>query len=254
MTILVGMDGVPGSDGRDGPEGRDGEKGVQGPQGERGSIGAEGEQGKPGLIGDHGPAGPQGRQGSLGPTSEWGAVYTRWGRTSCIRGIGTELVYKGRAGGSWYNDRNGAANYLCLPDEPVYLEYLAGRQGESVVHGAEYESYNGPHRALQDHNVPCAVCYVATRGSELMMPATTYCPHTWTREYYGYLMTLGREHNDNVYHSTMFECVDVNAELLPGGRGDQNGALFQHTEASCSALPCPPYDAKKELACAVCTK
>jgi len=34
---------------------------------------------------------------------------------------GTELVYAGGAGGSRYNHRGGAANYLCMPGDPLRI-------------------------------------------------------------------------------------------------------------------------------------
>ena len=99
-------------------------------------------------------------------------------------------------------------------------------------------------------NVPCAVCYVSTRPTVVMIPAKASCPPTWTREYYGYLMTEYKGH-----HRTMFECVDEDQESLPGSYGNTDGATFHHVEAACnSLLPCPPYNNNKELNCVVCTK
>ncbi|XP_045169994.2 uncharacterized protein LOC123532596 [Mercenaria mercenaria] len=48
-----------------------------------------------------------------------GNTYVRWGRTQCP-GNGTEMVYKGYAGGGRYNKQGAASNYLCLPEEPVW--------------------------------------------------------------------------------------------------------------------------------------
>ena len=56
------------------------------------------------------------------------------------------------------------------------------------VYGAEYETRDGPLSAFNNHNVPCAVCYVSTRGTVLMIPAKPTCPSSWTQEYNGYLM------------------------------------------------------------------
>ena len=82
--------------------------------------------------------------------------------------------------------------------------------------------------------------------------AYTQCPSSWTREYYGYLMTE-REHA--VHRRSSFDCVDVNPDVVPGGTGDTNGALFYHVIASCSrGLQCPPYQARRVVSCAVCTK
>ena len=40
----------------------------------------------------------------------------------------------------------------------------------------------------------------------------------------------------------MFECVDENAEYVPGGVGSTDGELFFPVEASCNGMACPPYD------------
>ena len=57
-----------------------------------------------------------------------------------------------------------------------------------------------------------------------------------------------------VHYSGTYECVDKDAESVPGSSPNTNGGIFYHVEASCNGLPCPPYVAEKELTCAVCTK
>ena len=101
-----------------------------------------------------------------------------------------------------------------------------------------------------NNNVPCAVCYVSTRPTVVMIPAKASCPPTWTREYYGYLMTERVIHN-----RATFECVDRDQESVPGTQANTNGALFYHIEANCGTdLPCPPYNTDQEINCVVCTK
>ena len=243
-------DFLRGRDGRDGRDGQDGQDGLDGLQGPRGPPGQEGELGEPG---------PQGPQGPPGPASEacvgGGVVYTRWGRTTCPSTNGTELVYSGRAGGTTYNQQGGAANHLCMPDDPDYASYTPGVQGASPIVGGEYETLDidpniaGPLSAFHDENIPCAVCSTSSRVQLLMIPAKTQCPSSWTLEYSGYLMSNYRGH-----FRTQFECVDANPEGVPGLSGNQDGIVFVHTEATCNGLACPPYDAQKELTCAVCTK
>ena len=183
-------------------------------------------------------------------------MYTRWGKTTCPSTTGTQLLYAGRAAGSWYDHNGGGANYLCLPEQPQYSTYTAGTQhGRAYLYGAEYETGsqhindNGPLRSVSGHNVPCAVCYSSTRETVVMIPAQLTCPSSWTREYYGYLMA-----NYNGYRRTMFECVDRYPQSIPGSRANTNGALFYHTEVQCNGIPCPPYDTQKEVTCVVCTK
>ena len=218
--------------------------------------GRDGRDGRDGVPGPRGPQGQRGEQGVAGPPGQknGGVVYIRWGKTSCPNVTGTELVYAGKAGGSWYNHIGGGANYLCMPNDPDYLQYSPGVQRLSYVYGAEYWTTGGPLRVVHDHNVPCAVCYASTRVAVTMIPAKTWCPSTWTLEYSGYLMSAHVGSSSNPQYRTTFECVDKNPDSIPGSASNVNGALFYHVEATCTGMPCPPYDPQKELACAVCTK
>ena len=56
------------------------------------------------------------------------------------------------------------------------------------------------------------------------------------------------------HNTATYECVDKDAEAVPGSHADTNGGIFHTVEASCNGLPCPPYVAEKELTCALCTK
>ncbi len=245
-----GRDGQPGSagsDGQPGSSGRDGRDGLTGTPGFRGEPGpANGPQGPRGLPGVKGEAGPQGSIGAPGPKSG-GVVYTRWGNSTCPNVPGTERIYNGRVGGSYYT-QGAAANRLCLPPDPEYtLPYRNGVQGYSTLYGAEYDV---PVRGTHDHNVPCAVCLASSRATYLMIPAKTSCPRYWTKEYDGYLMSEFYNHNPSMY-----ECVDKGQESVPGSHADTQGALFTHVEVNCdTGLPCPPYNNYKEVNCVVCTK
>ena len=200
--------------------------------------------GEPGLAGPPGPPGPQ------GPPCG-GAIYTRWGKSSCPEIEGTEFVYTGITGGSFYTHKGGGANHLCMPTDGEYSEdlaYKSGANGLAYMYGAEYE---GPLRGTQDYNVPCAVCHVSTRPTVMMIPAKYRCPTNWTMEYYGYLMSAHHGH-----HRSTYECVDAEQAALSDSLGNSDGALFYHVEAICSSghFPSPPYDPNKELNCVVCTK
>ena len=165
----------------------------------------------------------KGTQGIPGRPGKSGVVYTRWGRTSCPNVSGTELVYRGRAGGSWFSDLGGGANYLCMPTDPQYDSYVPGVQGYSHIYGVEYEILQSgapiPNR-LYNLNVPCAVCYVQERGSLLMIPARKDCPTSWTKEYEGALMTTASTKVRGTHYRTMFECVDEDAESVHGSAAD----------------------------------
>ena len=179
-------------------------------------------------------------------------TYIRWGNDSCPDTAATQLVYAGRAGGTLYNAQGGGAEKLCLPDDPDYISDPKSTSASytSTIYGAEYETYNGPHNNLNNQNVPCAVCYASTRAAMIMVPAKTECPSSWTREYYGYLMT---ERAHSSHYRSSFNCVDVNPGTVAGGSGNTDGALFHYVTAICNGLLCPPYVTSQALTCAVCT-
>ena len=125
--------------------------------------------------------------------------------------------------------QGGAANYLCMPNDPQYtLTYQSGVQGYSYVYGTEYE---GDLSGCEQHNAPCAVCYVSTQNAVIMIPAKTTCPSGWTREYYGYLMS---ERTSN--HRSMYECVDSSVESIPVSQSHIDGGHFYHVEAHWPSL------------------
>ncbi|XP_066279741.1 uncharacterized protein [Branchiostoma lanceolatum] len=229
--------------GRDGRDGRDGTAGAPGPKGEPGQKGETGIQGTKGQ---------KGAQGTPGNDGLGGAVYTRWGRKTCPSGATT--VYSGVAGGTDHNQPGGGTNYQCLPTDPQWGRYQDGVQAaKAYMYGAEYQldtNYPFGSRSIHDDDVPCAVCYVPTRGSKLMIPARNTCPTDWTQEYAGYFMAEYYNHPG----AKEFVCVDEQPETVPGGHANHNGALFYPVEARCGSLPCPNYVEGRELTCVVCTK
>ncbi|XP_066275298.1 short-chain collagen C4-like [Branchiostoma lanceolatum] len=235
-----------------GPRGDTGPPGPRGVRGERGETGRPGKLGPQGLEGQKGEKGDPGQKGSQGAEGiGGGAVYVRWGRTSCDEGAGTVTVYSGMAGGAWYSHKGGGGNYLCLPADPEWGWHKDGLGGRTTyMYGAEYEiPADSPYdAALHDRDVPCAVCHSLSRRAQLMIPARKTCPEGWTWEYGGYLMT-----GHHTHRRTEFVCMDGEPEVLPGGEGDRKGALFYVVEARCGSLPCPPYVEGRELTCVVCT-
>ena len=148
----------------------------------RGRDGRDGLPGTPGGMGDKGKTGPQGiqevegPQGPPGPVSG-GVVYTRWRRTICPDTNGTVLVYEGLAAGSHFTQSGGEANYICITKTPSYVRSTVPLY-YSFLYGSEYEFF--VFNSLNDHNVPCAVCYTAARSSKLMSPGETTCPSMWS--------------------------------------------------------------------------
>ncbi|PFX20345.1 Short-chain collagen C4 [Stylophora pistillata] len=186
------------------------------PSGPPGTPGNPGTPGIPGFIGSKGgtrgspgPKGEPGPQGQKGQTGQGlsGVSYVRWGRTSCHGDA--QVVYTGIIGSGHYNHQGGGGKYLCLPNNPKYDRYSDSWDG-TVIYGTEYEvsSFNPFTNNLHDHDAPCAVCYVRSRGSQLMMPARNDCPSGWAEEYHGYLMTAPYVHKI----TRDFICVDREAE------------------------------------------
>ena len=91
------------------------------------------------------------------------------------------------------------------------------------MYGTEYEN---PIGGNDNDDATCAVCYVSTRETQLMLPAKTSCLASWTREYYGYLMS-GPIWNSA---SSSFVCVDRAYEPVPGSQGHRNAAHLHHVE------------------------
>lgn len=203
--------------------------------------------GQKGNSGSQGVKGERGRAGPSGSSAPSGVTYNRWGSTRCPSGA--TRLYAGRVGVS-HAGQGGGGNYICMPNQPEYtLPYDPGRQDRSNVFGTEYEHTVGSSSNLQ-YNAPCAVCYVPTRHSVLMIPAKTTCFSGWTREYFGYLMA----ETDEGSRCSTYACVDVSMERIPGTQGGTSGGHFYHIEVDCSGILCPPYNDYRELNCVVCSK
>ena len=256
-----GLNGSPGPEGPPGPQGSNGEQGPSGPSGPQGPAGPEGSPGPPGTDGAQGPTGPQGAPGTQGPagprgypgTPSGGAVYTRWGHSSCPYISGTEMVYSGiMAGAKWDNPGNGA-NHLCMPQQREYsneLTYKFSHSADSYIWGTQY---SGNFIATGQYSIPCAVCHVSTRPGVIMIPGKASCYYGWTREYLGYLMSASNEVGDRNTFRSMYECVDREQQSL--ARSPSFGSAIVLVEADCnSGLDCPPGTANKQINCVVCTK
>ena len=237
--MLKGRDGRDGRDGEDGNPGRDGRDGQSGPTGPMGPKGDPGQTGPPGVKGE------SGLQGSGGST------YVRWGRTDCANG--GQVLYSGFASGSRWNEHGGTSDTHCLPRSPQYLSHDTSATALATLYGMEFEVFgtSPPLKNLHDTNMPCTVCYIATRSTVLTIPARYTCPTGFTREYYGYMMT---ERNGASRHRKDTICVDKDTVPIPGSAAETNPSIIYLMQASCNGLPCPPYVPKKALTCAVCSK
>ena len=174
-----------------------------------------------------------------------------------INELGSSIISSGTAGGSWYSHTGSGSNYLCMPSEPIYDEYVAGASSQrALLYSSEYQTQEGPQRmqSVLQHTPTCAVCRAPPgRTGKVMVPARNECPSSdWRLEYAGYLMAP----RYTSHQRGEFICMDREMEAEPGTMGDENGAVFYLTEARCLAgggLPCGPYIDGHELTCAVCT-
>ena len=205
------------------------------------------------LPGPAGPPGPPGVKGDAG-TQPGGAVYSRWGRTTCP--AGATLVYAGYAASSGSYIDGGTSDTLCMPQTPQYLSTDTTATFTDQLNSVEYETFgtsSTPFRQVKEHNMPCAVCHTDTKEVVLTIPAQHSCPAGWSNEFFGYLMTeygsAGRSRRDTI-------CVDASAEAVPGSGNNTSPAFIYLLRASCAVtgLPCPPYNDQMVLPCAVCTK
>jgi len=162
------------------------------------------------------------------------------------------LTSFGIIGSGHYAHSGGGGKYICLPNKPKYEKYSDSWESAGAIYGTEYEvsSFNPFTNNLHEHDAPCTVCYVESRGSEMMIPARNDCPSGWTKEYHGYLMTARHDHSS----VRDFIFVDREAEYVPGSQANLDGALLYLVQGGCGSLPCLPYVEGRELTCAVCTK
>ena len=179
--------------------------------------------------------------------------FTRWGRITCPSTQGTQLVYEGTVVGSRYNQA-GSSEYLCLHNKPEFHPTNPGHQHyRAKLYGTEYSFISAPSgvQKLHNHDVPCAVCYTASRSTKITIPGRITCPNTWIKEYNGYLMTatIFPDHRSRVPI-----CVDLNAEAIAGSSSQRDTSWLYLVETACDGIKCPPYSDGAELACVVCTK
>ncbi|XP_060567425.1 short-chain collagen C4-like [Ruditapes philippinarum] len=176
-----------------------------------------------------------------------GSTYTRWGRTICPKGA--FLVYDGYVAGGHYTHKGSGSNYMCLPKDPTWSQYIDGFQSADRIYGAEYHTGDYPYwKHLHYQDVPCAVCRIP-RNNVLMIPGRSVCYKGYVLEYSGYLMAGHFSHAG----SSEYVCVDEKPEALEAGNGAKDEKYFFFVQAACGVLKCPPYENTRELTCAVCS-
>ncbi|XP_060074565.1 short-chain collagen C4-like [Ylistrum balloti] len=186
-----------------------------------------------------------------GAASAKGTIYIRWGRKDC-NGNGTELVYSGFAGGSFYTHSGAASDYICLPPDPTWGPHKDMREFlPSLMYGAEYEDTDLFGMPNRNEEVPCAVCRTSAHSTSIMIPARTECYPGWVEAYHG---NLAGNYFGNIAGGE-YVCVDADPVALVGGDNvNDDGKLFFQVRTRCGSLKCPPYENNKVLSCVVCLK
>ncbi|XP_011443927.2 uncharacterized protein [Magallana gigas] len=182
-----------------------------------------------------------------------GSVFIRWGKHTCPSLSGTEQLYFGTAGGSFYTHSGGGANTLCLPHHPEPLpdSFPLVFEGNSTnrvgyLYGGEYQ-FSLKDVVVQD-DVPCSVCRAKMATSTMMIAAKRSCPSGWTMQYTGLLTS--EWHGGQMAE---YVCVDEDPDFVERSRVNENGRLFYPVVTVCGTLPCPPYKSSTLVACVVCS-
>ncbi|PIK53527.1 hypothetical protein BSL78_09548 [Apostichopus japonicus] len=189
----IGSAGPPGSPGK---PGRDGLAGTIGTPGMAGAMGSPGAPGLPGRDGRDGTLGScSDTQSVTTPTPNTttpvpGVIFVRWGKTTCPST--SQFVYSGLSAGSYFMNKGGSVEILCLPSTPQYSFTVSGNQeARSPINMVEYSTGSfQPFQHVHNHEMPCSVCMAPRRMSKLVIPARNTCPSSeWTLEYSGYLQS-----------------------------------------------------------------
>jgi len=188
-----------------------------------------------------------------------GAEYIRWGRAECPKG--SQLLYRGFTATSHYTHTGSGSNHICLHHQPKFTNVLPGSQAwAGALYGVEYElptgygnnvpfSFaNNNGQSIQDNDAPCAVCVNPAASFKVIVSGRPDCPNDMHLEYNGFLVS---DHHG--YQKSEFLCLDSVPDVREGGQANNDGGLFYPVQASCGALPCPPYVEGNEITCAVCT-
>ena len=116
--------------------------------------------------------------------------------------------FLGIIGSSHYRHLGGGGEYICLPKVPKYDKYKDGYQSHSYIYGTEYEvsGFNPFKNSLHDHDAPCAVCYVSSRATQLMIPARNDYPPLGPKSTMG---TWCRSATTTNSHATSFALTET---------------------------------------------
>ena len=162
------------------------------------------------------------------------------GNSTCPFGTNTVHVYSGFAVGGHYSHKGFPANMLCLPPNPrIYV------RGSYYVYGIEYQT-KGPIINHEWSLHACLVLYVKLQEREQhwwYLPTLHAC-----RKYNRYIIAG----HYNQERSSMYNCVDVTLQQIPGSSADNTGHQLYTIYAASSQFT--PRYSSYALSCVVCSK
>ena len=100
--------------------------------------------------------------------------------------ITLNYLFPGYASGAHYTHTGGSVDHICLPADPDWASsFNDAFNSGSFLYGMEYEVSFDPFshensEVIHDRDVPCAVCRLVDRGTQLLFPAKNGCPDRWT--------------------------------------------------------------------------
>ena len=184
---------------------------------------------------------------------EWneGSAYIRWGSKQCPSGC--TLLYSGQAAGSSHSETGSGANPLCLTLTPVYADHNDRDQSSAKIYGVNFKvssSIVAAYSSVQNHVMPCSVCYRPERQSNVLVVGQDSCPTSWSLEYSGYL--LGGHYS---HQKSNWICSDASPDSLSSSSYSQG--IWYSTEVECGSLKCKTerkgYLQNREVTCTVCS-
>ena len=161
-----------------------------------------------------------------------GTIYVGWGRNDCP-GNGSNILYRGYAGGSLYAHARATASMLFLHSEPEWRDYDDRKQDTGFIYGAKYNDDKRKDKSpnvnqLSDDDVTCVVYDFQCRSSMIMIPDKSICPAGYTVEYWGYLMAGRHNHASagNYYSAD----AAPEATSIPKQKSGKNGVLLHYVK------------------------
>eukprot|EP01050_Picozoa_sp_SAG11_P008209 SAG11_NODE_712_length_7637_cov_13.877554_2_plen_842_part_01 len=180
-----------------------------------------------------------------------GAVYPRWGSSTCPEGHAT--MYNGYMVGSQSGSSGGGSNYMCLSSRIGLDQYDWTSHSGADVYRAEYyfHSSGTPLSSLSSlahFDAVCSMCQTPGRPWSLMIPGTDSCPNGSELDYSGYVMSEKHSH-----WRMEFICVDDTVEGVYGSDGDATSAGLYPATTSDGFGSAGGYVDHREVACVQCS-